>query len=104
MTTRARERMDRTLAQLRIDEVSSCLRFVELHERCGRMSTTEATEWRRRLMAWAAFLELELAHHPTTSSSDHRRYPSLETLAASWLRWRRGPARMHRPATPPRFP
>lgn len=50
--------MDRMLAQLRIEEVSSCLRFVEISERGGQMPAEEATEWRRRLMAWNAFLEL----------------------------------------------
>lgn len=50
--------MDRTLALLRSEEVSSCLRFVELTERSGHMAAAEAAEWRRRIMAWSAFLEL----------------------------------------------
>jgi hypothetical protein len=58
MTARARERIDRTLALLRIEEVPACLRFVDLMELSGSMTTAEAAEWRPRILAWCFFLQL----------------------------------------------
>ena len=50
--------MNATLALLTPDEVDDALRFVEVCER-GGTPIEEADEWRRRILAWQAFLGVE---------------------------------------------
>ena len=47
--------MDATLAILTPEEAPRCLRFVDVLEKSGSMTREEAAEWRRRILAWAAF-------------------------------------------------
>ena len=49
---------DAILALMQPDEVPDALRFVAVLERGGRMGLEEADEWRRRILARQAFLEL----------------------------------------------
>jgi hypothetical protein len=52
-------KMNATLALMTPDEIEDALRFVEICERGGGASIEEADEWRRRILAWQAFLGLE---------------------------------------------
>jgi hypothetical protein len=51
--------MNTTLALLSPTEIEDALRFVEICERGGGTPPEEADEWRRRILAWQAFLGLE---------------------------------------------
>lgn len=52
------EVMNATLALLTPDEIGNTLRFFEICER-GGTPPEEADEWRRRILAWQAFVELD---------------------------------------------
>ena len=51
--------MNAVLAHARPDELPVLLRSVDLFVGCCSMPEDEATEWRRRIVAWQRFLELE---------------------------------------------
>jgi hypothetical protein len=51
-------RIDATLAQLTADEIAETHWFIEVCERFGTMRPAEADEWRRRIVARRAFLDL----------------------------------------------
>ena len=51
--------MNATLAPMTPGEVDDALRFVDICERGGGTPPEEADEWRRRILAWQAFLEVE---------------------------------------------
>ena len=51
-------RIDATLALLTPEEIAEAHRFVEVCERFGTMRQADADEWRRRIAARRAFLEL----------------------------------------------
>ncbi|RLA52831.1 MAG: hypothetical protein DRQ65_06610 [Gammaproteobacteria bacterium] len=53
------DRMNAILALLTPDEIEDALFFVEICERGGGTPPEEADEWRRRILAWRAFLRLE---------------------------------------------
>jgi hypothetical protein len=52
-------RIDATLTQLTDDEIAEAHWIVEVCERFGTMRQAEADEWRRRIRAKQAYLELE---------------------------------------------
>ena len=52
-------RIDATLSILTADEIRDALWFIDVLER-WTMTRTEAEEWRRRIRARQAFLELEV--------------------------------------------
>jgi hypothetical protein len=51
--------MNATLALLTPDEINDVLRFVGICERGGGTPAEEADEWRRRILAWQRFFEVE---------------------------------------------
>jgi hypothetical protein len=51
--------IDAVLAEMSREEIANAFRYVALFQRWGSMSRTEADEWRRRVAAWSAFLDLE---------------------------------------------
>jgi len=69
------ERVDPTklnavLAIARPDELPVLLREVALLMRCGSTPEDEATEWRRRIVAWCAFYGEDAARRATRSHSE----------------------------------
>lgn len=48
-------KMNAMLANARPNELPVLLRGVDLYLRCGSMAENEASEWRCRIGAWAAF-------------------------------------------------
>jgi hypothetical protein len=59
-------RIDATLAQLKDDEITEARWFVEVCERFGTMRQAEADEWRRRIVARQALLELDVVDLPAS--------------------------------------
>jgi hypothetical protein len=51
--------IDAVLAEMSREEIANAFWYVELFQRWGSMSRTEADEWHRRVAAWSDFLDLE---------------------------------------------
>ena len=52
-------KMNATLALLTPEEIEDALRFVEICERGGGTPPEETDGWRRRILAWPRFFEVE---------------------------------------------
>ena len=49
---------DRVLAFLDADDIPAVMDLLLTLEKCGQLNSTEAAEWRRRLLGWQAFHHL----------------------------------------------
>ena len=47
--------MDRVIASMSPADTVAALRLLKVLEECRQMDSTEAEEWRRRIMGWARF-------------------------------------------------
>lgn len=51
--------MNGLLAEMNPEEIREGLRLADVFERAGGASPDEAAEWRRRVLAWQAYLDLD---------------------------------------------